>query len=442
MYFLRIDPRSLRFHLLTRLGLVALVVVGVTWLLHGMLLRDLAREFLADRLRQEAHYTIERLQQNGGPPIQWLESDSLASEVFHHLYVLRVGDQVSSSHPDRLSLLSPYLDETKAEVFEVPWQGRKLLIYREALTLEGQQGVLLIGEDFAQVESGLDALHWWVGAIAGALLVLLILLNLIAVNRSLRPLAFLQRQLSEIQSGQRERLDLDVPSELDSLIAQLNHFMDELQRRLLRSREAVANLSHTLQTPLAAVTQVLRGSRPIDEQRRHRMLERMEGMQAQLASELRRARFAGPMTGQRANVIGETEMLIDMMRTLYPVKRFELQVSLSPNQNIAVERHDLNEMLGIVLDNGGKWARECVLCHIYKDQDLVIDVQDDGRGVDSSALPELGQRGKRLDESTPGHGLGLAILKQIVAQYRGRVTFSSPPGGGFHVRIVLPINCL
>ncbi|MEC9483244.1 MAG: sensor histidine kinase [Halomonas sp.] len=410
----------------------------MTWILHGILLRDLAREFLGDRLRQEAHYTIDRLQQYGGPPSQWLDSDSLASEVFHHLYVLRVGDQVSSSHPDWLALLAPFLDGADAEVFDVQWQGRQLLIYRETLTLDGRPGVLLIGEDFAQVESGLEALHWWVGGIAGILLLLLILLNLVAVNRSLRPLSRLQRQLAEFQSGQRERLDLDTPSELDGLLAQLNHFMSELQRRLLRSREAVANLSHTLQTPLAAVTQVLRGNRPIDDQRRQRMLERLEGMQTQLSSELRRARFAGPMTGQWANVASEAETLIDMMRTLYPGKRFELHISLPTEHSVAIERQDLNEMLGIVLDNGGKWARERVICRIHRDNGLIIDVEDDGAGVEESALSQLGQRGKRLDERTHGHGLGLAILKQIVTQYRGRVTFSSPRGGGLHLRIVLP----
>lgn len=438
MSYLRIDRRSLRVRLLTRLGLVALVVVGVMWLLHGILLRDLAREFLGDRLRQEAHYTIERLQQHGGPPGQWLEPGSLASEVFHHLYVMRVGDQVSSSHPDWLAPLTPFLDDVDARVFDVNWRGRQLLVYRATLTLDGRSGVLLIGEDFAQVESGLEALHWWVGGIAGVLLLLLILLNLVAVNRSLQPLSRLQHQLAEFQSGQRERLDLDTPSELDDLLAQLNHFMDELQRRLLRSREAVANLSHTLQTPLAAVTQVLRGSRPIDEQRRQRMLERMEGIQTQLLSELRRARFAGPGSAQRAVVADEAAALIDMMRTLYPGKRFELKTTLPPEHSIPIERHDLSEMLGIVLDNGGKWAHERVTCRIRKDNGLIIDIEDDGAGVEASALSQLGQRGRRLDESTPGHGLGLAILKQIVTQYRGRVTFSSPRGGGLHVRIVLP----
>jgi signal transduction histidine kinase len=435
---LRIDQRSLRVRLLTRLGLVALVCVGVTWLLHGVLLGSLAREFLGDRLRQEAHYTIDRLQQSDGLSAQWLEPGELTSDVFHHLYVLRIGEEVFASSQKWLASLTPLLKTPEAGVFEVHSQGRHLLVYRETLTLEGRPGVLLIGEDFAQVEAGLHTLHWWVGGIAGLVLLLLILLNLVAVNRSLRPLSRLRHQLAELQAGQRERLDLDAPSELDDLLAQLNHFLEEVQRRLQRSRDAVANLSHTLQTPLAAVTQVLRGRRPIDDQRRQRMLERLEFMQAQLVSELRRARFAGPTGGQYSDVLQEAQTLRELVQTLYPDKRFTLTSSLNEGARIGVERQDLNEMLGIVLDNAGKWARSQVNCHISDDSGLVVVVSDDGPGVDEEVLPLLGQRGRRLDESTPGHGLGLAILKQVVEQYRGEIIFSRAAEGGLRVQIRLP----
>lgn len=441
MSFLPFDSRSLRFNLLIRLGVVALLVVSVTWLLHGILLRDLAREFLGDRLHQEARYTLGRLERLEGTSVQWFETDSPDTQVFHHLYVLRVGDRISSSHPNWLPPLEPHLDGADDQLFDVEWQGHYLLVYRDTFELNGEPGVLLVGDDFAPVEAGLRTLHWWVGGIAGLVLISLILMNLLAVNRSLLPLARLQNQLAEFQTGQRERLDLDCPSELDGLLIQLNHFMDELQRRLQRSREAVANLSHTLQTPLAAVTQVLRGRRPIDDKRRQRMLERLEGIQAQLTSELRRARFAGPGSAQHAMVAQEAATLIDMMHTLYHDKRFALDVRLPPEHCVAVERQDLNEMLGVVLDNAGKWAREQVTCRLGlgPEQALVLEVEDDGPGVPASALSQLGERGRRLDESTPGHGLGLAILKQIVAHYRGEVTFFASTEGGLGVRIELPV---
>ncbi|SDL48143.1 Signal transduction histidine kinase [Modicisalibacter muralis] len=418
--------------------MVALVVVGVAWLLHGMLLSDLARDFLGERLRQEAQYTIQRLKRHQPLVSPGVASGSPASQVFHHLYLLRLDGEITTSHPRWKEPLTPLLDSANEALIDIHWQGRHLLVYRQAFTIDGQAGVLLIAEDYESVESGLDSLHWWVGGAAGLLLLLLILLNLIAVNRSLRPLSRLQGQLAEFQAGQRERLDLKAPSELDGLLYQLNHFMDELQRRLNRSREAVANLSHTLHTPLAAVTQVLRGRRPIDDHRRRQMLARLEGMQAQLHSELRRARFAGPGSGQHAVVVREAEALIDMLGTLYPDKRFELQTSLAAHYTMAIERQDLSEILGIVLDNAGKWARRDIVCRLYANNGLKIEIEDDGPGVEPSELSQLGQRGSRLDESTPGHGLGLAILKQLIDQYAGKLAFLTSRGGGLRVHIQLP----
>ncbi|MCH4562920.1 ATP-binding protein [Halomonas sp. EGI 63088] len=433
----RIDRRSLRFHLFTWLCGVALVVVGTTWLLHGFLLQDLARDFLGERLRQEASHTLQQLRQDRSSAPSLLDSASQGYQVFHHLYVLQLNGEVTTSHPRWLAPLEPHLEGEDDALVDVVWQDRQLLIHRRAFTLEGGRGVLLIGEDFAPVKAGLATLHWWVGGIAGLLLVLLFALNLMAVNRGLRPLSRLQRQLHELQSGSRHRLDLETPSELDDLVAQLNRFMDEIDRRLERSRESVANLSHALKTPLAAVTQVLRGSRPIDDERRHRMLQRLEDMHAQLAAELRRSQIAGPHAGQVTHLRRDGERLIEMFGVLYPDKDFRLEVLPDGEACAPIESRDFSEMLGIVLDNAGKWAERAVVCRLELASSLRITVEDDGPGVTPDDIPLLGQRGRRLDESRPGHGLGLSILRQLVEQYGGQLRFDVGARGG--LRVVLTI---
>jgi signal transduction histidine kinase len=437
---LHIDRRSLRFRLLAWLGGVALVVVGVTWLLHGMLLRDLARGFLGERLQQEAEHALRQFHQGHLLPPLWLDENSPALEVFHHLYVLELDGGVTTSHPRWLVPLLPYLEGEDDTLVEVVWQERHLLVYRKVFEFEGNSGVLLIGEDYGQVESGLQRLHWWVASIAGLVLGLLILLNLVAVNRGLRPLSRLQRQLDELRSGGRERLRLDTPSELDGLVSQLNRFLDEHERRVKRSRESVANLSHALKTPLAAITQALRGSRPIDAQRRRKMLLRLEDMHAQLEAELRRSRIAGPQMGQYTRIQHESERLVEMFTALYPDRRFQLDVAYSVPANVSIERQDFAEMLGIVLDNAGKWANSTVMCRVQKETNLSIQVEDDGPGVAPSEIGRLGQRGYRLDEGLPGHGLGLSILQQLVKQYSGRVRFQASSLGGLQVEITLPVS--
>ncbi|WP_111412630.1 ATP-binding protein [Billgrantia lactosivorans] len=436
----RVDRRSLRFRLLAWLGGAALIVVGVTWLLHGVLLSDLARSFLGERLRQEAEHTLRQFRQGQLSTQLWRETESPALQVFHHLYVLQLDGEITTSHPRWLDTLSPYLEGEDQALELVTTGERHLLVYRARFEYDGRAGVLLIGEDFGQVEDGLEALHWWVGAIAGLLLLLLIGLNLMAVNRALRPLSRLRGQLDELRCGARERLHLEAPSELDGLVAQLNRLMDEHARRLQRSRESLANLSHALKTPLTAVVQVLRGSRPIDAERRRKMLQRLEDMHAQLETELKRSRIAGPTAGQRAELRREAEQLVELFSSLYPERQFRLAIDASLPARTGIERQDFVEILGILLDNAGKWAAREVHCRLWRDAALRIRVEDDGPGVAPGDLGRLGRRGARLDEGKPGHGLGLSILRQLVERYAGQVRFAPSPEGGLRVEVLLPLN--
>lgn len=439
MSSLRIDRRSLRIRLLAWLSGIALLVTGLTWLLHGVLLNDLARDFLGERLEREADYAIEQLRRDHLATARVLDSASRGFKIFHHLYVLRLGYEVSASHPRWQEALLPLLDSDESLV-EVREAGQHLLVFRQPFTLNDQQGVLLIGEDFSQVEAGLHRLHWWVGGIAASLLLLLVVLNLLAVSRGMVPLSRLRDQLGELQAGQRDRLSLDVPSELDSLVGQLNRFMDEIDGRLQRSRESVANLSHALKTPLAAVIQVLGGSRPIDVARRQRLVERLEEIHAQLDVELRRSRIAGPNAGRLADPRRDVSRLIEMFRTLYPDKRFILALPEDTGRRIPIESQDLSEMIGIVLDNAGKWANQEVHCEVDMEGGLILRVEDDGPGVAEDDLSRLGERGWRLDESHPGYGLGLSILYQLLKRYAGKVCFGHSPLGGLSVEIHVPFT--
>ncbi|MGQ7249883.1 ATP-binding protein [Halomonas sp. V046] len=436
----RIDLKSLRVRLLLSLGGGALVVMGLTWVLHGILLRETARDFLGDRLRQEAEYTLSQLKESPARYPTQAAPSSLASQVFHHLYVLRLDAQVSSSHPAWLATLEPLLDGTDEALIDVHRQGSHLLVYRRPFAFQGHSGVLLVGEAFDSVEQGLAELHWWIGAIAGLVLVALIALNLLAVRAALKPIVQLQRQLRDLRAGRRTRIQVAAPSEIAPLITQLNRFMDAQDSRLARSRHAVADLSHAIKTPLAAVMQVMRGRRPIDETRRGKVLERLSDIQAQLEAQLRRARLAGPDAGQSLSVPEEIERLLEMFRGLYPDKRFVLTANVDASTCIAMERQDFMEMAGIVLDNAGKWARRDVRVALDLDARLTLRVEDDGEGVDDSQLSGLGQRGRRLDEQRSGNGLGLSILLQLVDHYRGEVAFRRATLGGLEVVMTLMLN--
>lgn len=436
-----IDPRSLRFRLFTWLGGVALLVVGLTWLLHGVFLQNLAKDFLGERLTREADHAVTQLEQDRLAVPAALASTSQRYQVFHHLYVLRLDGVISASDPAWQRHLAPLLDEQDDALIEVTRGEHHLLVYRRHFEWQDTNGVLLIGENFSQVETGLATLHWWVGGIAAGLLTVLVALNMLAVHRGLRPLWQLRHQLEALQAGERQRLSLTAPAELDALVAQLNRFMDDIDLRLQRSRESVANLSHALKTPLATITQVLRGGRPIDDDRRRKLLMRIEDINAQLDAELRRARIAGPHAGRMTHLARDSQRLMDMFRSLYSQQSFRLTHAIDERDQVPIDAHDFADMLGIVLDNAGKWAARKVHCHISASSEaLTLTIDDDGPGVAENDLARLGERGTRLDERYPGYGLGLAILSQLVARYHGGCRFERSPLGGLRVITTLPLT--
>ncbi|HEV8078889.1 MAG TPA: ATP-binding protein, partial [Marinobacter sp.] len=151
-------------------------------------------------------------------------------------------------------------------------------------------------------------------------------------------------------------------------------------------------------------------------------------------------RFAGPQIGKSAFPVKQARDLLWMLGRLYPEKSFELSTSLTDEFRWPIEEHDLNEILGNLLDNAGKWSQECVELSLEQHNNLaLIVVTDDGPGVAESERVYLGQRGLRLDEQTPGHGLGLAIVRDIVARYGGRTDFSAGLQGGLRVLVEISV---
>ena len=141
-----------------------------------------------------------------------------------------------------------------------------------------------------------------------------------------------------------------------------------------------------------------------------------------------------------ANVTRDSSRLIEMFRSLYPERIFNLTHSAGEKDLVPIEAHDFSEILGIVLDNAGKWSNRCVNCVIaVSATTLTLTIDDDGLGVAEEDLSRLGERGTRLDERRPGYGLGLSILAQLIARYSGHSRFERSPLGGLRVTVTLPL---
>jgi signal transduction histidine kinase len=434
--------RSIRRTLLIVLLPAAIALMGAAWVIHGALLERMARSFVEDRLREEVGFLKHRINQADGS-IDALSTGDYFEEVFHHAFAVRVGSQQYVSLGPWKPLLGPLLEESNTGFIRRTESAGAIsdyLAYRETFELGGRETVIVVAEDLSRIDTSQRELHIWTAVVSAVLLGLLVLVIWMGIRLSLASVATLQTALKELQQGERERLDIETPAEFQPLVRQLNQLLDTLDQRLVRSREALANLSHSIKTPITAVRQVLEErDQHLDWDMRRQLAQRLSDIDGQLETEMRRSRFAGAQAGKGATPVSQARELIWMLGQLYADTAFELETELADERRWPIEEYDLNEVLGNILDNAGKWAASNVILSLREEEaGLVIEVSDDGPGVSPERLSTLGARGQRLDEQASGHGLGLAIVRDVVRRYDGWVAFEVSETGGLRVRVVLP----
>ncbi|MWJ28683.1 GHKL domain-containing protein [Halomonas sp. ZH2S] len=436
-------PASVKGTLLALLLPAGIVLMALAWLVQGLLLDRMSREFVESRLKDEVAFLEHQIRQSGGR-IDTLQTGDYFQEVFHHAFAIHSSSQTMISPQSWRPLLSPLLQSDRqgtlrvrdAKALNAP---SDILAYRKSFLVNDIPMVVIVSEDMGALQNSQAELHAWTAIVSILLILLLVGVIWVVITLSMWPVASLQAALKKLQGGEISRINVQAPEEFRPLVQQLNQLLDSLDQRLERSREALANLSHSVKTPIAAVRQTLEDtSRPLDNSLRHEMGLRLGDIDKQLEAEMRRSRFAGPQVGKSTYPVKQARDLLWMLGRLYPEKSFELSTELTDEHRWPIEEHDLNEILGNLLDNAGKWSSRCIELSLKEDRkQMQIVVNDDGPGVAEDAIGKLGKRGLRLDEQTPGHGLGLAIVYDIVQHYEGQVDFSRSPSNGLKVEIAI-----
>lgn len=434
-------PTSVKGTLLALLLPAGIGLMALAWLVHGFLLDRMAQEFVETRLKDEVAFLEHQIRDSDGN-LDTLQTGDYFQAVFHHAFAIHSPSRTLISPDSWAPLLRPLVDSgsdgtlrvSDAKTADAP---SDILAYRKSFRVGDTPIVVIVSEDLGALNRSQAELHAWTAVVSVLLIMLLVAVIWFGIILSLRPVVTLKAALKRLQDGEISRIDVQAPEEFHPLVLQLNHLLDSLDQRLERSRDALANLSHSVKTPIAAVRQILADSdRPLTSDLRHQMAARLDDIDRQLEAEMRRSRFAGPQVGKSAFPLKQARDLLWMLGRLYPEKSFELSSSLPEESRWPIEEHDLNEILGNLIDNAGKWSTRCVELSLEQSSGVTrIVVTDDGPGVEESELANLGQRGLRLDEQIPGHGLGLAIVREIVARYGGDISFSTGSSGGLRVVI-------
>lgn len=284
----------------------------------------------------------------------------------------------------------------------------------------------------------------FLGALVATFLLLglgLGLSTLFQIRFGLRPLIELRGAVSAVRRGQSDRISGDYPRDVAPLAEELNLLLETNREILERARTQVGNLAHALKTPLSVIVNEADG--PGDETSA-RMREQAAVMRDQIEYYLNRARaaaLAGTL-GAMTDVQPVLEALVRTFEKIYRDRDLAISLSAAPALRFRGERQDLEEMAGNLIDNACKWAagRVDVCADIVTDRDrttLRIVLDDDGPGLPEAARAEAVKRGRRLDETKPGSGLGLSIVADLAAHYRGRMTLGRSDLGG--ARVVLEL---
>jgi signal transduction histidine kinase len=272
--------------------------------------------------------------------------------------------------------------------------------------------------------------------------------TLFQVRFGLFPLVRMERSLAAIRSGQATRLEGDLPSEIRPLQQELNALLKSNQEIVERARTHVGNLAHALKTPLAVlINEARRDPSPLA----HKVIEQADTMTTQVNLYLDRARMAARIgvIGRVTEVGPVVESLVRALDRLYREKELSYSLDCPAGARFQGERQDLEEMLGNLLDNASKWARSkvsVVAAPLPVDGGngagrgwLEIKVEDDGPGLSAEQLAEPMARGRRLDETKPGSGLGHSIVSDLAYCYNGRFELARADAGGLSARLTLPL---
>ena len=290
----------------------------------------------------------------------------------------------------------------------------------------------------AQVAEFRGQLVGWFAAIA-----LIMLLSISILMRGLlRPLRQIETEIAEIEEGNRASLSEKFPTELTGVARNMNLLIDNERARSDRYRHTLDNLAHSLKTPLAAM-RALTADGASSPELQGRFDEQIGRMDEIVRYQLRKpaATAADNLVLGPVPVAQEVERLVNGLRKVYHDKQPEIDADVSPAASFRGDTGDFLELAGNLLDNACKWCKSRVSITVRPSADaggMRLAVDDDGPGIPEDAAETLLERGTRLDEATPGHGIGLAIVRDIAKSYGGSLTIGRSTLGGARFTVDIP----
>lgn len=266
----------------------------------------------------------------------------------------------------------------------------------------------------------------------------LLLAVVLQVRVALKPLQAISTGISDIRAGKANKLPEGQLEDVRPLVDELNNLLDHNAALVKRARNQLGDLAHSVKNPLAVINNA---AQDMETDQKELILQQASDISRSVDHYLSRARTFGTekVLGSRYSIRTATEDLVYAMQRIYQERDLDFDLSRLKGCWFKGEGQDLEEMLGNLLDNACKWAKSRVrIGCATSDGRLEILVEDDGPGIADDEYEVVMRRGSRLDESKPGHGQGLGIVKDICALYGGQFKLSRSELGGLQAKLELP----
>jgi signal transduction histidine kinase len=352
--------------------------------------------------------------------------------------------------------LSPSLSGTAIPALEGPFDasnsrtgiatdefGTKMRVVERAITANGTPLRITVTGSLDEILDLVDQFRGQTLIVLGAVGVALAIMSGIVARLALRPIGQLRTALEKVREGEAEKVTGEFPREIAPLAAEVNELLRANSQIVERARSQVGNLAHGLKTPLAVMRNEANAS---TGSLAKVVLAETDKLAFIVASYLDRARMAA-----RTAVVGKKAdpalVMLRLARVMEKLNRERTIAFERPDASLPWFRGDeadLEEMAGNLLENACKWSKSEVAISMMaerspKDTQLLIRIEDDGPGLNEDEAKKVLQRGVRLDEKTPGSGLGLDIVKELVDVYGGSLELKRSRLGGLLAELRLPV---
>jgi signal transduction histidine kinase len=337
----------------------------------------------------------------------------------------------------------PAVGELHQHEIDGPAGGRLFVVERLVqVTRKGElkPARVAVGADLARVSKAASNFSFDLIVALGLLSLVLGAATSVQVGLGLAPLSVLRRRVAEIRRGVRHQIPAEAPREVASLVDELNQLITAQEREIERSRGRAADLAHGLKTPLAALSTDVDRLRDLGQARIADDIEQVgDTMSRHVDRELARAR-AQSSAGRRSLKPTELKPLVaSLTATLsraQPDSAIAFEVRIAPDMGVAMDRTDLAEVLGNLLENAVRHAnRRIVVSAVERGSATTVTIEDDGPGIPEAERAVMLRRGQRLDMRGDGAGLGLAIVQDVLEMYGWRLELNISELGGLKATI-------